>query len=986
VRHPGKLNVSAWARYSVRIRVDGRWQVSKTTLPVTVEIKTPDGQPFTADHVTMNDIWRFRDLRGVSQGDWSYRAHGQASEEVDAGETLVTADDGRVTISLEETVTSQGAPLVSDNLPANLAYQYPIDLFHVGMFTATAQTQLPLLGRGRPIKLIDPDGNVVAVSNEGSISYPVTLQTIDQSRDANGGYRAWQLDVAAVRGLDGPTPIRAQVMASARVSKQVLQSRINTMLGPNGHFVSIYGEIEGTDLVARLVIHDKVSAETIDMHRLLDSVIEWPDPNDPKDVAPEVVYTIARHTRDLDYEMHVSLDDLRITAIDISIGQSEQIQPAVPALKVQVGVSGGATIKLGGFPIATANIRDNSISLEAGIRLNADGSFTPVHWVQDDRLDVDVSWEAAVAAGVVSLGVLSLGAAGAAEYIEHEFNEAIARRFGAVLDSALGRAPRIFELLMGGELNYTGLRLDGDDLVFDYYAPPEQNRRPNPNYVGIQGRSATQLGPNDWEIRPRTMGDTWATGNLSKVDHIVVVMMENRSFDHVLGYRARLPNAENADGLTDELLDFLKSKKLSLSDIPRNYFNLTTKFPISVGHHLADVTQQLCTRATLPSGRAINGPDGFVSNFIKQHTSLSPMGPDDVLGYYDQDDLAFFKFLAENYAYCEKYFCSHAGPTLPNRMFSLAGEVQYDRTGEAILDNNNGDNFILSRAQTIFDLLTRKGVSWRVYESSPSVTMLRMFARYAGDNTHIVPVGRSHVERLADDVARAQPGDFPSVIMVDPAMHHFPENDDHPVADMYNGQIFLKDIYDALRSNPDIWRKTMIIITYDEHGGFYDHVIPPDAEARTRPMVVGTESPPGSSPGPGPWTPSTLITPYGVRVPTFVVSPWTPPGKGPDIVLDHCSILKTIIARFCPDRPFLSDRVRASRSFDAYLSAQEARLDVPPAPYMQPIPLDAQLDAHLPAMPGAGQIMTEPMTRKKMREGNIDAHSLLGMLARMLGR
>ena len=503
VRNPGKLNVTATAGYSVHIRVSerGRWQVSSRILPLTVEIKTPDDQPFTADHVMMNDIWRFRDLRGTSQGSWTYRVHGQASVPVDPEETRVTADDGRVTISLEETVFSHGAPLVSDVLAANVGYQYPIDLFHVGMFTATAQTrQLPFLHRGRPIKLVDPDGNVLAASNEGSISYPVTLQTIDRSRDANGGYRVWLLNVAAAPDLHGPTPIRAQVTASARVSTQVLQSRINTMLGPNGRFVSIYGEIEGTDLVARLVIHDKVSAETIDMHGLLNSVIEWPDPNDPKDVAPEVVYTIARHTRDLDYEMHVSLDDLKITAIDISIGQSEQIQPAVPALKVRVGVSGGATIKLGGFPIATAKIRDNSISLEAGIRLNAGGSFTPVHWVQDDRLDVDVSWEAAVAAGVVSLGLLSLGAAGVAEYIEHEFNEAIARRFGAVLDGALGRAPRILEVLMGGELNYTGLRLEGDDLVFDYHAPPEQNLRP-------KSKLCWYPGPLGDPARPECLGD-----------------------------------------------------------------------------------------------------------------------------------------------------------------------------------------------------------------------------------------------------------------------------------------------------------------------------------------------------------------------------------------------------------------------------------------------------------------------------------------------
>jgi phospholipase C len=227
-----------------------------------------------------------------------------------------------------------------------------------------------------------------------------------------------------------------------------------------------------------------------------------------------------------------------------------------------------------------------------------------------------------------------------------------------------------------------------------------------------------------------------------------------------------------------------------------------------------------------------------------------------------------------------------------------------------------------------------------------------MFARYAGDNTNIVPLGE-HASRLREDVA-GRPEAFPSVVFIDPAFHHHPQNDDHaedaterPAVDMWRGQQFLKDIYRALVSNRELWSKTLLIITYDEHGGFYDHVIPPLAEGlfawrRRAPLDAGR----GGM--------SSMTIPYGVRVPTFVVSPWVPAGKGPDLVLDFCSILKTIIARFLgtqrrrmsgvgpshrgttdTDRgrwvtyytyPFLSDRVHASRSFDAYLSAAEPRL------------------------------------------------------------
>jgi phospholipase C len=519
-----------------------------------------------------------------------------------------------------------------------------------------------------------------------------------------------------------------------------------------------------------------------------------------------------------------------------------------------------------------------------------------------------------------------------------------------------------------------------------------------------------------------------------------VVMMENRSFDHVLGYRAQLPGGQGSNGLSTELLKLLKDQGYEVPRLNQSGLTVKTQFPIGVGHELEDVAEQLQHRLAQPDGRLVNSPEGFVANFRKRHDRLGPADQakvklHDVLGYYQGSDLPFYKYLAENYSWCEQYFCSHAGPTLPNRMFSLTGDVQYDRAGEAIVDNNDGDNFYLSRAMTIYDLFTRKGLDWRVYESYPSVTMLRMFARYATDDTHIVPLSR-----LKQDVAA---GNLPPLTVIEPAMHHFPQNDDHPVADMRNGQAFLKGIYDTLRSNPDVWRKTLLVITYDEHGGFYDHVVPPIADLRDVRQVsaatpgVGPGNSPGVSPGaspgntmgPSPGLSPTrapdaavarvsrppqvdemlddalragqvaaalaaapraaggargaagqdCLTPYGVRVPTFLVSPWVPAGKGPDMVLDHCAILKTLLARFCgPAAPFLSDRVSASRSFNAFLSEPAPRLGIAPAPEAPVF----QLGAHQ-----QGQaIATPPLSRAEMRQGKVDYHDLTGRLARLLGR
>jgi hypothetical protein len=134
-----------------------------------------------------------------------------------------------------------------------------------------------------------------------------------------------------------------------------------------------------------------------------------------------------------------------------------------------------------------------------------------------------------------------------------------------------------------------------------------------------------------------------------------------------------------------------------------------------------------------------------------------------------------------------------------------------------------------------------------------------------------------------------------------------------------------------------------------------------------------------------------VITPYGVRVPTFVVSPWVPSGKGPDITLDHCSILKTILARFCGTaKPFLSDRVNASLTFNAFLTQAQPRLsEIPPSPSLPSLPPFDE-DEVFPISPTLGKerplIKTKPISKRALREGDADFHDVTGMVARMLGR
>jgi phospholipase C len=374
-------------------------------------------------------------------------------------------------------------------------------------------------------------------------------------------------------------------------------------------------------------------------------------------------------------------------------------------------------------------------------------------------------------------------------------------------------------------------------------------------------------------------------------------------------------------------------------------------------------------------------------------------------------------------------------------MYLLTGDLDHDRHGGPIIHNFD-DTFMLSRDETIFDVLEKHGVSWRVYESFPSVATLRMFARYATDHEHIRPL-----DQLEADVVS---GNLPAFTSVEPAMHHSPQDDDHPDADMWRGQQFIHRVYKALRSNPDTWAKTLLIITYDEHGGLYDHVVPPAAEvvfsrrigdvevgedgasggASGEPIVggamsdgsqnagsggqpgpgePGTGNPPGApgtihlagwghrvtmdhpdvtdfqgAPAAAPPPPSELVIPYGLRVPTFVVSPWVQPGKGPSIVLDHCSIIKTVLARFIDgERPFLSERVAGSLTFEEFLTAPQARADIPLPDRPQEIPIE---DDVAPATTGT-EIVTPLFSVSRLRDHEVDYHDMSGWMARtILGR
>lgn len=1078
---PGRLR--RWAAARVRRRVErvsdvdaqsARPEFITTPIPVELKVFDPKGDEFTRDEVTLGDLAKFRDRRGVPVGRWRYALRGQSQPQIhEPGERLLDAW-GELRVELHETIESESAPpLVQPTRLTSSTTTAAFELNRVGHFVATITSAAASDRWNGQMRLIDPDGVVLGQTSSRELRCPVGLSTLGRPRDSAGNPRMFRLEVEPQGGVVvGDHYVEATVLGEGRISVSELQSRVQKLIGEHGAWIKIYGNTDAdgpSELLIRVT--DVAAAETLDMW---DAFKNFPKKDKERPLEDRRVLYSAPS---LSHGLAVDLRPLHVRSIDVQVGPGSGLGAETPALRLAVRVGGEASLTFRGQKLASLDLDDCEMQVELGIRIHPDGTPYLVYWYDFTPLDIDLSLPVLALVAVLPLGIPA-GAAGVPfleHLIESKVREAIKDAFAKLGASAAGdpveksspatlRGAGLLMSIFGAHLTHRAPRFDGADVLFEHIAPPEPEPKPRPDYTAAIGRIVLNEGAGAVRFLSNRRGDTWAADKLkAKIEHIVVVMMENRSYDHVLGYRSLDPISDGADGWSSELMAAVNQAALAVEPLPApdpeprppvqplrnakfraNAEGFLTRLPTGVGHELADVSEQLSVKMPGPAGHPINDPRGFVENYRRRQLKGEPQrevrDPDDpnqpagivtqfdVLGYYGKDDLPITTFFAKNFAYSDTYFCSHPGPTLPNRMLSLTGDVQHDRVGVPILDNNHGDQWVLSRAHTIYDLLERRGISWRVYESFPSVTMLRMFARYATDDVHI--------KRLEDFEHDAAEGTLPSFCAVEPAMHAHPQDDDHPDADMYRGQRFLRRVYAALR-NGKAWDKTLLIVTYDEHGGFYDHVIPPAADVLgpVRADVTGAEGgrrpgeasggldrdagesplairlgravhfesagtitneataprhfqivreafrfPTGSAEEATEVPAEALVVPYGVRVPTLVISPWVMPGKGPNVVLDHCSILKTVLARFCGDeRPFLSDRVHASNSFESFLNAPEPRdVDLP-------VELD-DLPPGVRRVVSSSSVDTPPLDRERMREGPVDFHDLSGRWARALGR
>jgi len=374
----------------------------------------------------------------------------------------------------------------------------------------------------------------------------------------------------------------------------------------------------------------------------------------------------------------------------------------------------------------------------------------------------------------------------------------------------------------------------------------------------------------------------------SKIEHLVVLALENRSFDHMLGY-LRTHNS-NIDGPLEEFnyADPVKEtgKVYVSADAP-----YVPDVDPSPSHEFHDVMLQLYKQLQVPGSVPSLTNLGFMYDYAKVSHDVTHAGK--IMRCFAPGTLPALHALAQEFAICDHWFSSLPGPTWPNRFF------MHCATSGGYVDNASRDYPM----RTIFQNLSDKGVNWRIYyHDFPQSLALRHQRQYVWDK----------YEKFQDAFQRdCSENRLPQYSFIEPRYFNAGADratDQHPIHGVVPGDNLIADVYEAIR-NSDGWPKTLLVVIWDEHGGFYDHVSPPLAIA----------------PGDGN-APEFDFTRLGVRVPAILVSPYIPRGVVDHTDYDHSSVCATLKELF--DLPsFLTKRDAAAKLFVKTLTLDEPRAE-----------------------------------------------------------
>lgn len=332
--------------------------------------------------------------------------------------------------------------------------------------------------------------------------------------------------------------------------------------------------------------------------------------------------------------------------------------------------------------------------------------------------------------------------------------------------------------------------------------------------------------------------DTASAAELKEagIDHVVVLMMENRSFDHYLGALSLEEGRSDVDGLTGEEVNH------DAEGVPYSPEHLTADCQVDPPHGWSSSHAQF--------------NDGANDGFVSTHDSSEVVASGETgwsMGYYTRDDLPAHYTLADHFCVPDRFFCSVMSSTWPNRLYG------HTASSKGVIGNDLPLEGYDQRS--IYQALREVGEDWRYfYTDVPFFGLLK-------DHWDEDRVGL-----IEDFFAAAEDGELPAFTWVDPG---FSYNDDHPPHHIKLGQLFIALVYEALVSSPQ-WERTLLVITYDEHGGFYDHVPPPTVEDDY--ADLGFDQ-------------------LGFRIPALLVGPWVKQTTD-STVYDHASVLKYVCDRF----------------------------------------------------------------------------------------
>ncbi len=379
-----------------------------------------------------------------------------------------------------------------------------------------------------------------------------------------------------------------------------------------------------------------------------------------------------------------------------------------------------------------------------------------------------------------------------------------------------------------------------------------------------------------------------------EIEHVIVLMMENRAFDHMLGW-LQGPGYD-IDGLTGgEWNPVDPSEPPGPNNkvvVTRNAQDVTPHDP---GHEFTDVNVQLFSNPSGPPPPAgIEENKGFVFNYAQQDDVTKATAPT-IMDCFDPSKLPVLTTLAKEFALCTRWFSSVPGPTWPNRFFAHAA------TSKGYLDNSQFHNYDM---RTIFENLSAQGYTWADYYDDISQTWeLQRLG---------TPEFIGNFKGYGDFRKDAAKGKLPNYSFIEPKYFWWfgDANDQHPPHNMVAGEALIADVYHALRTSP-LWEKSLLVIVYDEHGGFYDHVITP--KDATPPDQYQSQF---------------KFDRYGVRVPAALISPYIEKGTIVRETFDHSSIPATLKKVFNLDS-FLTKRDANAQTFSEVANLASPRTDTP---------------------------------------------------------